>query len=70
MRELFDINLLSQIKGMDGKLSVSREQVTLKRQLSSEQRNKNRQQMAKKPPMNQRQETSGDDEQPTLNITV
>lgn len=70
MRELFDINLLSQVKGMDGKLSVSREQVTLKRQVSGEQRNKNRQQMAKKPPTNQKQESSGDDEHPTVNITV
>lgn len=40
MKELFDINLLSQIKGLDKKLSISKEQLQLKRQINDERKNK------------------------------
>ena len=70
MRELFDINLLSEIKGLDMKMSVSREQVTLKKHVGNEQKHKGRQQNAKKSSLNQMQESLQDDEHPTINITV
>jgi len=40
MKEIFDISLLSQIKGLDKKLSISKEQLQLKRQISGEQKNR------------------------------
>ncbi|HOP85407.1 MAG TPA: hypothetical protein PLM71_03170 [Syntrophorhabdaceae bacterium] len=40
MKELFDINLLSQIKGLDQKLSVSKEQLRLRHNIKESQKNK------------------------------
>lgn len=40
MKELFDINLLSQIKGLDKKLSISKEQLQLRRHIQENQKNK------------------------------
>lgn len=40
MKELFDINLLSQIKGLDKKLSISKEQLQLRRNIKENQKNK------------------------------
>jgi len=60
MKELFDINLLSQIKGLDKKLSISKEQLQLKRQINEDRKNKQNKQNQKNPtrePQN-RQETS------------
>ncbi len=49
MKELFDINLLSQIKGLDKKLSISKEQLQLKRQINDERKNKQHKQDQKRP---------------------
>jgi len=71
MRELFDINLLSEIKGLDKKLSVSHENVTLKRQTREERRNKVNKQNAKKSAAKPKRESFDDDgDNPTINITV
>ena len=59
MNELFDMNLLSQIKGIDKKLSISREQVQSKRQAAGEQKHEGHQPAAKKPvapPKNEKSE--------------
>ncbi|MCX7965203.1 MAG: hypothetical protein N2596_01060 [Syntrophorhabdaceae bacterium] len=40
MKELFDINLLSEIKGLDKKLSISKEQLKLRRQIQEGQKYK------------------------------
>ncbi len=49
MKEIFDISLLSQIKGLDKKLSISKEQLQLKRQINEEQKNRQNKQGEKKP---------------------
>jgi|GEM_PF-599648 len=40
MKELFDINLLSQIKGLDQKLTISKEQLSLRRNVQESEKNK------------------------------
>jgi len=70
MREIFDINLLSEIKGLDRKLSVSREHVTLKKQITEEQKNKGRQQMPKKQIKPNNESKEDKEEHLTVNITV
>ena len=40
MKELFDINLLSQIKGLDKKLSISKEQLQLRRSIQESQKHR------------------------------
>jgi hypothetical protein len=42
MGEMFDINLISQIQGMDKKFSISKEQPRLKRKATDYSKNKNR----------------------------
>jgi len=49
MKEIFDINLLSQIRGLDKKLPISKEQLQLKRQANEEQKHKHNKQNPKKP---------------------
>lgn len=49
MKEIFDISLLSQIKGLDKKLSISKEQLQLKRQINTEQKNRQGRQNEKNP---------------------
>jgi hypothetical protein len=59
MNELFDMNLLSQIKGIDKKLSISREQVQLKKQVAGEQKHEGHRHTPKKPvepPKNEKSE--------------
>jgi len=48
MNELFDRNLLPQIKGIDQKLSISKQQVQLKRQVAGEQKHEGHQHTPKK----------------------
>ena len=63
MNELFDVNLLSQIRGIDKKLSISREQVQLKRQVAEEQKHEGHQHTPKKPaalPKNEKSEDTNE----------
>ncbi len=41
MKDLFDINLISEIQGLDRKSSISREQVHLKRKKDIDNKSKN-----------------------------
>ncbi|MCX5815063.1 MAG: hypothetical protein NTX75_02315 [Proteobacteria bacterium] len=71
MNELFDVNLLSQIKGIDKKLSISREQVQLKRQVAGEQKHEGHQHTPKKPVAPPKNEKSEDmNEHRSVDIVV
>jgi len=76
MKDLFDINLLSQIQGLDKKMSISKEQTTLRRKVTELRRERETRREERKGQKNtgmakdRKQLTSDGEEHQAIDITI